>query len=322
MDKSKLKNQKINVASFSAITEQDNPDLLKFSAVVGYLNTPTDGTPCGGKSGYKVVLSDNVDIESLVGSGVNCTWADGWFSDGGSNLKGHNPHFKIGVIDKAWLQGNEICVEGHLWKYDFPELCDTIECAKESLGCSVEFYYSDLASDSDNKIMKCSGINFTGLAILYKSKAAFKKTSFMCSILEDKENKGLEKEEVQKIVDEAVSAKFAELAEKQEANINELKDAILKLSESKKEDKVPEKKEMDLSELTSAIVAGVSEALKEKKPAEQTRKTAVNFASVPQIDESNQEKDILKLSAEIDNDNSLTPEEKWSKQLALWNKER
>ncbi|MBO5632460.1 MAG: hypothetical protein J5965_25675, partial [Aeriscardovia sp.] len=90
--------QSLNVVSFSSMQDATNPDVLPFEATLGYVDTPTDATPCGGYSGYNTVLSsENIDIESLQGSGVNIYW--GWWPE--DNLAHHNPRFKVGVIDEA-----------------------------------------------------------------------------------------------------------------------------------------------------------------------------------------------------------------------------
>lgn len=333
MDKKIVNNQRINVVSFNASPEQTNPNLLNFSALVGYVNEPSDGTPCGGISGYKVILSgDDIDVDSLKGSGVNCVWANDWFSSGANNLKGHNTRFKIGVIDNAWIEGNEIHAAGHLWKNDFPDICDTIECAKDSLGCSVEASYNGVKRDDIAKTLTCSGVNFTGLAILYKSKAAFKNTSFMCSLMNDnKENEDLDKNEIQKNVDEAVSAKFSEMKETQDKQFNELKDMVAKFGEKHEEKKLENKADDSMNfadfakNITDAIKAGFAaseaQAVNEKvadQKEDATRKTHVDFSSIKQFDGNQEPKNVMQLAEEIDNDASLSESEKWAKKLKIW----
>lgn len=325
MGKKKTTNKmNLNFVSFSTMDSSENPDSLNFSGVVGYVDTPSDYTPCGGVDGYATVISsDNLDVDSLVGSGVNASWSD-WFAE--DALKSHDVRFKIGVIDKAYLQGNEIHVEGHLWKNDFPDVCDTIECAKESLGFSVEVYFEGIKQNDDEKTLTGLNGHFTGVAILYKSKAAFQNTKFMCSI---KEVDDLT-EDMQTALDEqkkAYDEKFAALTE----SVESLKTSVEKIFESfqsKKdeavENKAPEveapKDKMDFSAITDAVKSAIAEGFAEQKKeatVEPERKTVTEFSSTKQLDDG-KEKTVMEMSAEIDNDNSLSANEKWSKQLKLW----
>lgn len=329
----KKTNTKINVVSFNAVPEQDNPNLLKFSAVVGHVNRPSDGTPCGGIQGYKVILSDDgIDVDSLKGSGVDCVWANSWFADGSANLKGHDAQFKIGVINDAWIENGEIHASGHLWKRDFPDICDTIECAKDSLGCSVEASYTGIKRNDTDKTLTCSGVNFTGVAILYKSKAAFKNTSFMCSLMdENEENEELEKNEILSIVNDAVSAQFAEAQKAQDERLGKIEKALLALSE-KPEAKEPKKpaenpQGFDFSELTKSIVEAVKTGIEastkvETKEPEKVegpkRKTGIDFSTVKNFDNDNEPKSYLELAEEVDKDDTLTESQKWAKKFELW----
>lgn len=337
MDKNSLK---LNPVVFSTAPIQDNPDVLKFSACVGYLDTPSDATPCGGERGYQLILSSaDADVQSLVGTGVNVTWHDSWFSDPNRSLKGHDVRFKVGVIDAAELRGNEIWVDGHIWRHDFPDVCDTLESAKDSLGCSVEVNYNGLKRDDANKQMTISGCRFSGIAVLFKNKAAFKSTSFMCSILDDEGENELNEQQLNAKFEEqskALDEKLAKFQEEQAAELKKVTDALAKFGEQAPEDKTPaepkvdEPKAMDFSAMTDAIVAGVTEAIKAQaapapkapEPKEPERKTGVEFSGIADPKLGGEEKKAMELSAEIDNDDNLTAEQKWAKQLALFNANR
>lgn len=329
-----MNKKNLNIVSFATMDSTDNPDVLHFSGTVCYVDTPSDYTPHGGETGFKTIISSqNIDVDSLVGSGVNAMWGE-WYQDW--DLKDHDVRFKIGVIDKAWLEGNEVKVEGHLWKNDFPDVCDTIECAKDSLGFSVEAYFDGISIDKDAMTETGTGAHFTGVAVLYKSKAAFQKTKFMCSIKED----GMEKEEVQKLVDEKLKAEFSAFAEKQKKEFDELK-AMFAKDEHKEEPK-NENKEHDepkteehheehepknnaefAAMVSKAVADGIAQAMKfgKEEHEEPKRKTKVEFGgSYKQLD--NKKKTVMEMSAEIDNDKSLTPEQRWKEQAKLWNKYR
>lgn len=317
--------------SLSAMTSADNPDVLSFEATVGFVDTPTDATPCGGYSGYSTIIaSEDLDVQSLVGSGVNVAYSDWW---AGYNFKCHDKRNKIGVIDEAWLEGNDIKVKGHLWKSDFPEIADTIECAKESLGASVEVYFEGIKADKTAKTVTGLNGHFTGVALLYKSKAAFTKTSIMCSAMDTEGEEKMNEE-----IKQALEAQSKAFDEKLSGAIEKLTGMVENLSakpeeknaEPKAEDKA-EAPAQDFSAMGEAIAKAIGEGFKglkeelsakaeapkaEGKVEEPARKTAQNLSSEPQM--ANKEKTMQELSAEIDADANLTATEKWSKQMALW----
>ena len=340
-----MEQMKLNVVSFS-VAQSENPDFMKFDAVVGYVDTPTDATPGGGIDGYQLIIcSGGMDVRSLVGSGVNVAWYDGWFEDSSKNLKGHDARFKVGVIDDAYVAGNEIRASGHLWKYDFPDVCDTIECAKESLGCSVEAYFDEFRQDDEAKILTGFGARFTGVAILYKNKAAFKSTRVMCSIQEQEEDNL--NEETKK----ALEAMFSEQNKVFEAKFEAINEAMGKFEKQVAElpaktenevtkESVAKNDKVELSSVAQVVADAIKEGFKSMKQnpevgamaaqaknnttasatASPVRKTAA-FSTTPQMSEP-KEKTAMELAAEIDADENLTPDQKWAKKVDLWNEHR
>lgn len=340
-----MEQMKLNVVSFS-VAQSENPDFMKFDAVVGYVDTPTDATPGGGIDGYQLVInSEGMDVRSLVGSGVNVAWYDGWFGSPSNSLKGHDARFKVGVIDSAQVVGNQIMASGHLWKYDFPDVCDTIECAKESLGCSVEAYFDGFRKDEDTKVLTGFGARFTGVAILYKNKAAFTSTKIMCSIQEQEEDNL--NEETKK----ALEAMFSEQNKAFEAKFEAINEAMEKFEKqvaelsAKKENKAAdegaaENNKVELSSVAQVVADAIKEGFESMKQnpevdvtaaqaenkttasatATPARKTAA-FSTTPQMSEP-KEKTAMELAAEIDADENLTPDQKWAKKVDLWNEHR
>ena len=336
-----MEQMKLNVVSFS-VAQSENPDFMKFDAVVGYVDTPTDATPGGGIDGYQLVISsEGMDVQSLVGSGVNVAWYDGWFEDSSKNLKGHDARFKVGVIDDAYVAGNEIHASGHLWKYDFPDVCDTIECAKESLGCSVEAYFDGFRKDEDTKILMGLGARFTGVAILYKNKAAFKSTKVMCSIQEQEEDNL--NEETKKTLEamfseqnKAFEAKFEAINEAMEKFEKQVAELSAKTENEAADENAADNNKVELSAVAQVVADAIKEGFESMKQgaavdstddsaeidaiAIPIRKTAA-FSTTPQMSES-KEKTAMELAAEIDADENLTPDQKWAKKVDLWNEHR
>lgn len=328
---------KLNVMNFNT-SESTNPDLMKFSATACYLDTPTDGTPEGGYEDYKVVIaSDSAKVDSLVGMGVNCYWSDGWFSDGSDNLKGHNPWFKIGVITAAEKKDNAVEVEGHLWKKDFADICDTIQCAKDSLGCSVEVYFDGVNINTAEKIQTGIGANFTGMAILYKDKAAFKSTDFMCALKKEDNMTQEDMKALSESISKTMDEKLSEFAKKQEERFTALEskfnmqdnaddtadgaegaDNAASLSDKNSKDSDDTASEgMKLEDIKKAMTDAISEAFASHDTA--TRKTVTDTETVKQF---GGDKSVMEMSAEIDKDASKSASQKWSAQLALWNQHK
>ena len=291
-----MKRTNLDVIDFNITGGNEN--YLNFTATAGYVGKPTRATPTGGIDGYTVILGDGENVSELVGAGVNCSY-------GANGFKKHDKSFKIGVIDNAALEGDRIKVVGHLWKSDFPDVCDTIECAKDALGCSVEVY-GLVETDEESKTQKLNDVHFTGMSIVYKSKAAFDGTQFMCAIAE-KEEKSLTEEEIKKKIEEEV-----------EKRVGALK-AELASSAEKESSEKEVKEELDFSKLTNELLSAIKEGFvkmqkeMEKLPAP-SRKTQ-QFASEAQF---NQEETLIDLSKKIDDDATLTPEQKWAAQMRLW----
>ena len=336
-----MEQMKLNVVSFS-VAQSENPDFMKFDAVVGYVDTPTDATPGGGIDGYQLVISsEGMDVQSLIGSGVNVAWYDGWFGSPSNSLKGHDARFKVGVIDDAYVTGNEIHASGHLWKYDFPDVCDTIECAKESLGCSVEAYFDGFRKDDEAKILTGFGARFTGVAILYKNKAAFKSTKVVCSIQEQEEDNL--NEETKKALEamfseqnKAFEAKFEAINEAMEKFEKQVAELSAKTENEAADENADENNKVELSAVAQVVADAIKagfESMKQGAAVDVTddsaeidaiaipiRKTAA-FSTTPQMSES-KEKTAMELAAEIDADENLTPDQKWAKKVDLWNEHR
>ena len=298
-----------------------NGNFLLFSATAGFIGKPTRATPCGGAKGYHVILGDGGNVSELVGAGVNCS----------HDYKRHNKAFKIGVIDAAEVgDDGYIFVDGHLWRTDFPDICDTIECAKDSLGCSVEVYSNGVDIDDEAKTQTLRDVHFTGMSIVYKNKAAFEGTNFMCSIA-DEEGKSLTEKELQAAVDQAVGVKIEELKAQLRAEFSQ------QLEDIKDVKSVQEQKEgvaqvpiqptvADFSGVGDIVKAAVRDAVlewaasvdeKQKQVAAPTiaRKTKL-FATEAQFQS---EKSLVELSKEIDDDPNLSAEQKWAAQMRLWN---
>lgn len=299
-----MKKTSLHVTNFAV--RESNPNVLNFSATAGFIGIPTRGTPEGGDKGYKVVIDkDSVtNVEELIGAGVNCSY--GW----GRDFKEHRQFFKIGVIDDARVENDtEIHVTGHLWKTDFADVCDTIESAKDSLGCSVEVYSDGFSIDDENKIQTLTGAHFTGMSIVYKNKAAFDNTRFMCALMEEKETEMTETDlkTFTQMFSEEIDKRLAKFDfDKLSEDIDKKFADRIKAIEDKNEEK--------LSALREEIKASFAQKESETPPTPE-RKTTLEFDSAPQLKPA---KTVMSMAEDVDNDPSLTIEQRWAKKMSIW----
>ena len=145
-------------------------------------------------------------------------------------------------------------------------------------------------------------------------------------------------------MNEEIKQAFAEQNKAVDEKISKLSNTISELAKSvqalaaqpKAEPKEPEQGEpknepapaMDFSAVTDAIKNAIAEGFKaqsfsahpKEEGKEPERKTVQNLGTEKQLD--NHEKTAMELSAEVDKDETLTPAQKWSKQLEIWNTHR
>jgi hypothetical protein len=146
---------------------EGHPNRMPFSGVLTRVNEPSDEPP-GGSGGKRVLIPKDVAeqaLPTLLGMSVDIT----------EDFSGHNAHKKIGLISEATISGNAIHIAGFLYAYDFPEECARIKAEKNRLGFSYECQVAIADQDADPWVV--SRIVFTGAAILYKDKAAYRTTS-------------------------------------------------------------------------------------------------------------------------------------------------
>lgn len=165
-----------------------HPNRHPFSGVLTYVDSPSDKAP-GGSSGRRVILTRAAAEEalpSLLGMAVDCT----------SDLAGHDPGLKIGIITAAHLVSDRIEIEGFFYASDFPEQLADIRAAASDLGWSYEIMVSKMHQDGD--VLKVGQFVFTGAAVLLKTAAAYHKTSLAAKA----EEKMADEKELQKKIDD------------------------------------------------------------------------------------------------------------------------
>jgi hypothetical protein len=132
------------------------------------LDKPSDKAPNGAR-GHRVILTRRAAeqaLPSLIGMAVD--YKVGW--------DGHDARQKIGVITTAEIIDNFIVVGGHVFGRDFPEAATKLEGATE-MGMSYELADAHV-EDMRQSIWTLTRATFTGAAVLFREKAAYRMTDF------------------------------------------------------------------------------------------------------------------------------------------------
>ena len=149
----------------STFVAEGHPNKMTFRGVLVRLDEPSDKPP-NGSNGHRILVPRNVAerrLSSIKGMGLNYS----------PSLDGHAQRRKVGVINEAWIEGNNFCVEGTIWKHDFPEAEKDLKQA--NLGMSMEI--GDVqVENTESPVWKLSDFQFLGATILWKNAAAYHKT--------------------------------------------------------------------------------------------------------------------------------------------------
>ena len=143
-----------------------HPNRLPFTGCLTLVDVPSDKAPSGAR-GHRVVLTREAAeaaLPSLLGMAVD--YKAGW--------DGHDARQKCGIITAAHLDGKRLMVAGFLFARDFPE---TEKAGHREMGMSYELADAHVA-DMRAGIWTLTRATFTGAAILLRSKAAYRDTSF------------------------------------------------------------------------------------------------------------------------------------------------
>lgn len=146
---------------------RQHPNRAAFHGVLARLDEASDRPPAGAR-GKRVLLKRSAAeraLESLIGMAVDVT----------PKLDGHDSRRKAGVITRAWIDGQDLKVAGHIFVRDFPEVMTELRRRGAEMGLSYEV--SDArVKDAGAAVWELSEVTFTGAAMLRRDKAAYSKT--------------------------------------------------------------------------------------------------------------------------------------------------
>lgn len=251
-----MNKQKVSLQANAISVTLDNlhPNAMRFTGTCMFLNTPSDYTPNG--VDRPVVLSSD-EAEKCASTmnlmGINCDYDPWLFPD--ELMTAHNRRNKIGVVEKCWVDGDELKFTGIMYKNDFPDIADFIKKTVDSLGFSVEAMFN--LQEHDDYI-EMADVEFTGVAMLFKNAAAYQNT-YIAEIAAKAKGKQMEKQEILQLIDEAIKANMEASAKEAQAKAEaqELADAKAEVerltAECSAKDEAIAEKDAKIAELEKAV---------------------------------------------------------------------
>ena len=249
-----------------SLTNDGHINKLPFIATFMQIDSPSDGTPCGADSPIILAMEE---AQKCVGTmdlmAVDCVWSDWWPED---CMTGHDSRNKIGVVEKAYIEGNEMKMKGFIYALDFPDIAYFIKNATPALGFSMECIADVETKDDGYEHM--TNVTFTGVAILFQNLAAFEDTyiDYLAAAKRKGKEELTEQEKrefmasMKELVETAVSEKIGALEEKLEASKAEpVVDEAMKAE--------LEKVKAEKAALEAAKKEAEEKAVEEKKALEQ-----------------------------------------------------
>ena len=212
-----MNKQKVSLQANAISVTLDNlhPNAMRFTGTCMFLNTPSDYTPNG--VDRPVVLSSD-EAEKCASTmnlmGINCDYDPWLFPD--ELMTAHNRRNKIGVVEKCWVDGDELKFTGIMYKNDFPDIADFIKKTVDSLGFSVEAMFN-LREHED--YIEMADVEFTGVAMLFKNAAAYQNTYIAEIAAKAAKGKQMEKQEIQNLIEETIKAQLEANAKAEQAKV-------------------------------------------------------------------------------------------------------
>ena len=154
-------------------TAELHPNRMKFRGVLVRLDEPSTKAP-NGAEGHRILVPSGVAnerLKTLIGMGLNYA----------EKLDGHAQRRKVGVIENAYIDGQDLWIEGTVWKHDFPEALTDLK--QRNLGMSMEIGQVEV-EDADASIWRLNDFYFLGATILKRDAAAYYKTQAIAAQLE------------------------------------------------------------------------------------------------------------------------------------------
>lgn len=212
----------------SNITMSSELGKMVINGCITKINKASTGAPCGADGKLAVFTSESIKkcADTFVGMPLNCTYPEGFFTDGTDLFTGHG-ETNIGYIRSVEAKGDDLMAELVIWKDKFPEEAFMIVNGADSLGFSVEWYATKTHEDEDKVFM--DEFQGAGCAILWKNCAAFSDTFIetLAASMEKKNrsDKKMNEQEKKEIID-SIMAGLDEKLKDYEKKIEEIKASV------------------------------------------------------------------------------------------------
>ena len=215
MDKRQTLTLQASDFNFAIKAQSDShSNKMKFTATVMYLDQYSDATP-GGTVWNRIMLEKSEcekALESMNLMGINCVWDDTYSAK--DVFTGHSIRNKIGVVEKTYIEGNELKIDGIVYKQDFYDIATFIKNAMDSMGFSVEASFNDCEETEEGVIIR--DVEFTGVSMLFKNCAAYSETYIEKLSASKKDKEIMTQEERNTFIEEVTNSVMAKINEVQE----------------------------------------------------------------------------------------------------------
>lgn len=293
MEKRKVQ---LSASAIQVVLDNQHPNSMRFTGTCMFLDEPSDYIPGGVDK--PVILSADVANEcasTMNLMGINCDYDPWLFPD--EVMMAHDRRNKIGVVEKCWVDSNELKFTGIIYKNDFPDIADFIKKTVDSLGFSVEAIFN---IHEHEEYIEMADVEFTGVAILFKNAAAYQNTYIAEIAAKAKGKQRMNEQEIKALVKETVKASIEAQAkaEAQAVEAQELADARAEVErltvECSAKDALIAEKDAKIAELEKSVE--VKDAEIEAGRAEAEKQTVIsdvnNLETKAKLEAGKAEKDF------------------------------
>lgn len=213
MDKKQTLTLQASNTDFSVKTESHS-NKMRFTATIMYLDQYSDGIPDG--TVWSKIFLEKSECEKALDTmnlmGINCVWKDWGTTDW--QFTGHDPRNKIGVVENTYIEGNELKIDGIIYKNDFQDISRFIKNVMDSIGFSIEASFNEWEETEEGVIIR--DVEFTGVSMLFKNCAAYSDTYIETLSASKKDKEIMTQEERNTFVEEVTNSVMAKINEAQE----------------------------------------------------------------------------------------------------------
>lgn len=293
MEKRKVQ---LSASAIQVVLDNQHSNSMRFTGTCMFLDEPSDYIPGGVDK--PVILSADVANEcasTMNLMGINCDYDPWLFPD--EVMMAHDRRNKIGVVEKCWVDSNELKFTGIIYKNDFPDIADFIKKTVDSLGFSVEAIFN---IHEHEEYIEMADVEFTGVAILFKNAAAYQNTYIAEIAAKAKGKQRMNEQEIKALVEETVKASIEAQAkaEAQAVEAQELADAKAEVErltvECSAKDALIAEKDAKIAELEKSVE--VKDAEIEAGRAEAEKQTVIsdvnNLETKAKLEAGKAEKDF------------------------------